>query len=90
MHPTHDGDHGLIFFLVISWACEREQVNMSKAFLEYFADIDKMFGKYYLTRHKIFGDVEEYFATCSWINDIYGWKFGWQVKMDELFHEHWQ
>jgi hypothetical protein len=34
--------------------------------------------------------VEEYFATCSWINDIYGWKFGWQMKMDELFHEHWQ
>jgi hypothetical protein len=49
MHPTHDGDHGLIFFLVISWACECEQVNMSKPFLEYFANIDRMSGKYYLT-----------------------------------------
>jgi hypothetical protein len=45
---------------------------MNKSFLEYFVDMDRMFGKYYLTRHKIFGDVEEYFATCSWINDIYG------------------
>ncbi len=38
-----------------------EHVSMNKSFLEYFVDMDK-----------IFGDVEEYFATCSWMNDIYG------------------
>jgi len=35
----------------------------------------------------IFGDVEEYFAMCSWMKDIQRWNFGWQMKMDELFHE---
>jgi hypothetical protein len=35
-------------------------------------------------------DMEKYSTTCSWINDIYGWKCGWQMKMDELSHEHWQ
>ncbi len=24
------------------------------------------------------------------MNDIYGWKCGWKIPMDELFHEHWQ
>jgi hypothetical protein len=34
--------------------------------------------------------MEEYFATCLWMNYIYGWQCGWQMKMDELFHECWQ
>ncbi len=38
----------------------------------------------------IFGDVEEYFAMCSWMKDIQRWNFGWQMKMDERFHECWQ
>jgi hypothetical protein len=29
--------------------------------------------------------MKEYFAMCSWINDIYGWKCGWKITMDELF-----
>ncbi len=32
----------------------------------------------------IFGDMEVYFSTCSWMNDIYDEK-----KMD-IFYEHWQ
>jgi hypothetical protein len=43
-----------------------------------------------LAWNKIFGDMEKYFSTCSWMKDIQGWKFGWQMKMDEIFHEHWQ
>jgi hypothetical protein len=38
----------------------------------------------------IFGDVEEYFTMCSWMKDIQGWNFGWQMKMDDFFHECWQ
>ncbi len=30
------------------------------------------------------------FSMCSWMNDIYGWKCGWKMKMDEFFHKHWQ
>jgi hypothetical protein len=29
--------------------------------------------------------VEEYFATCPWMNDIYGLKYG--LKKDELYYE---
>jgi len=34
--------------------------------------------------------MEKYFAMCSWMKDIQWWQFGWQMKMDELFHKHWQ
>jgi hypothetical protein len=43
-----------------------------------------------LTWNKIFNDMDEYFATCSWMKDIQGWQFGWQMKLDDFFHEHWQ
>jgi len=59
---------------------EHEQVSMNKSFLEYFINVDRIFWKYYLT-HGI-----EYFAMCSWMKDIYGWK----MKMDELFNDCWQ
>jgi hypothetical protein len=26
-----------------------------------------------------FVDVEEYFSTCPWMNDLYGWKNGWNL-----------
>jgi hypothetical protein len=46
---------------------------MNKYFLEYFVNIDKIYWKIlFNTWDKIFGDVEEYFVTCSWMNDIYG------------------
>jgi len=28
------------------------------------------------------------FCHVLWMNDTYGWKCGWKMKMDELFHEH--
>jgi hypothetical protein len=34
--------------------------------------------------------MEEYSTTCSLMKYIQGWQFVWQLKMDELFHEHWQ
>ncbi len=42
-------------FLMIAWLetwmvfCVCEQVTMNEFFLEYFADVNGMFGKYYLT-----------------------------------------
>jgi hypothetical protein len=38
------------------------------------------------TWDKIFGDMEEYFAMCSWMKEIYEWK----MKMDDFFNEHYQ
>jgi hypothetical protein len=37
--------------------------------------MDTILGEYSLTcSDKIFVDMEEYFATCPWMNDIYGLK----------------
>jgi hypothetical protein len=32
----------------------------------------------------MFGDMEEYFSTCSWMNDIY------DENKIEIFYERWQ
>jgi hypothetical protein len=81
MHPTHDGDHGLIFFLVISWACVHEQMNMSKSFLEYSINIDRIFGKYYLTHGT------EYLVM--WKN-ILPHVHGWMIFMHENLDYKWK
>jgi hypothetical protein len=41
-------------------------------FLEYFFHVNKILGEYFLTQDRIFVDVEEDFATCPWMNDLYG------------------
>jgi len=28
------------------------------------------------------------FCHVSWMNEIYGWKYGCKMTMDEFFHEH--
>jgi hypothetical protein len=40
--------------------------------LEYFVHANKILGEYFLTRKTTFVNVEEYFVTCSWINDFNG------------------
>jgi hypothetical protein len=71
------------------WIGEHEQVNKTKSFLEYFVNIEGISKEYSLTWHIIYHDIEEYFATCTWMNDNYGWKKlgekwnGWKIKMDE-------
>jgi hypothetical protein len=56
------------------WIGEHEQVNKTKSFLEYFVNIKGISKEYSLTWHIIYHDIEEYFATCTWMNDNYGWK----------------
>jgi hypothetical protein len=34
--------------------------------------VDKIFGELFNIWDIIFGDVEEYFVMCAWMNDIYG------------------
>jgi hypothetical protein len=55
------------------WPSEHEQVSKTKSFLEYSIDIEGILEEYSLT-HGIYHDVEEYFATCTWMNDNNGWK----------------
>jgi hypothetical protein len=43
---------------------EHEQVSMIEFFWEFFVDV----------MAKKNHDVEEYFAICTWMNDIYGLK----------------
>jgi hypothetical protein len=40
--------------------------------LEYSINVDDIWKIFFDTWDKIFDDVEEYFVTCSWMNDIYG------------------
>jgi hypothetical protein len=51
---------------------EHEQMNMKGSFWEYFVDVNRTIGEYYLAWNKIFGDMEKYFSTCSWMKDIQG------------------
>jgi hypothetical protein len=55
---------------------EHEQVNMSmtKSFLEYYVHVHIIVGEYFVTHtiKSIFVDMEEYFAMCPWMNDLYG------------------
>jgi hypothetical protein len=44
-------------------------VNPSKSFQKYLDHID---GIFFATCDGLFGDMEEYFATWPWINDIFG------------------
>jgi hypothetical protein len=76
--------------VVISWACEHEhgQVSMSKGtwlnlFLNnrIFKNILSHLGQNIWWRGRIV-------CHMSWMNDIYGWKCGWKMTMDELLHEH--
>lgn len=61
---------------VIWWLCkhEHEQMSMIESFLKYFVDVEKILEEYFLTRGKKNHDMEEYFAICTWMNDIYGLK----------------
>jgi hypothetical protein len=67
----------------ILWVCEREceQVNMNKSFLEYFTNIDKIFGKYYL-RHGI-----EYLVTWR---KILSCVHRWKIFKDENLDDKWK
>jgi hypothetical protein len=48
-------------------------MSMTKPYLQYFVHVNKILGKYFLTlRKEIFVDVDESFATCPWMNDLYG------------------
>jgi hypothetical protein len=55
---------------VIWWVWEHEH---DRIFLEYFVDVKRILLKYSLTHGKNIHDVEEYFTTCTWMNDNYGW-----------------
>jgi hypothetical protein len=46
---------------------------MNKKNLNFFADVEGILEEYSLTHGiNIYHDVEEYFATCTWMNDNYG------------------
>ncbi len=76
-HSSSNLHHSLRMLFCEPANVSGEQVSMNKKKLEYFTDVD--------TWDIIFGDVEEYFVMCSWMNDNYGWKCGLKLKMDELF-----
>jgi hypothetical protein len=52
------------------WIGEHEQVNKTESFLEYFVNIEGISKEYSLTWHIIYHDIEEYFATCTWMKKI--------------------
>jgi hypothetical protein len=68
-----------------AWVGEHEQLNKIKFFLEYFVDIKGILKGFFGHMAKKNHDVEEYFTTCTWMNDIYGWniimdeRYGWTI-----------
>jgi hypothetical protein len=56
---------------------------MIESFLEYFVDVKRILEEYFLTHGKKNHDVEEYFAICTWMNEIYGLKIKVDEKLDE-------
>jgi hypothetical protein len=62
-----NGEYGSMNVNRWAWS-EQDQ-----SFLEYFVNIQRISKEYSLTWHIIYHDVEEYFTTCTWMNDNYGW-----------------
>jgi hypothetical protein len=44
----------------------------TKYFYNFFVHVNIILGKYFLSQDIVFVDVEKYFATCPWMNDLYG------------------
>jgi hypothetical protein len=44
-------------------------VSPSKSFHKYLVEVDRIF---FATSDGLFGDMEEYFSTWPWMNDIFG------------------
>jgi hypothetical protein len=64
--------HMLYNMVAISWTCEHEwwaseceQLNPKELFKDYFVYVNIIFSH---TWDKIFSDVKEYYAMCSWLN----------------------
>jgi hypothetical protein len=47
-------------------------MNKNNFLLKYVIHVNRILRKYFDTYDKKFVDVEEYFATCPWMNDFNG------------------
>ncbi len=51
---------------------KHEHMNKNNFLLKYVIHVNRILRKYFDTYDKKFVDVEEYFATCPWMNDFNG------------------
>jgi hypothetical protein len=72
-----------------AWACEHDWTSEHQIFFRIFCPCRHNIRRIFFdTQDKFFGSMKEYFSMSPWMNDIYGWKYGW--KMYELYSECWQ
>ncbi len=70
------------------------RLNLFKIFYPCWHNIRRIFPNIH---DRIFGDMEEYFVTCPWMNDFYGWKYGlkngwtlfWTLATNTIFEKNW-